>query len=144
MQVDIKKFNVRVYGFLIKNQEVLIAEEIHDGEKIVKFPGGGLKFGEGTFDGLKREFREELDIDIQINDLIYVNNFFQNSYFYPTHQLICIYYTVALVNEAKLQSAEGHIQFVWKNIKDIQPGYLSFPIDQAALEELQKQIQKKL
>ena len=82
MQVDIKKFNVRVYGFLIKNQEVLIAEEIHDGEKIVKFPGGGLKFGEGTFDGLKREFREELDIDIQINDLVYVNNFFQNSYFY--------------------------------------------------------------
>mgnify|MGYP006213735391 FL=1 len=71
-------------------------------------------------------------------------DFFQNSYFYPTHQLICIYYTVALVNEAKLQSAEGHIQFVWKNIKDIQPGYLSFPIDQAALEELQKQIQKKL
>ncbi len=144
MQVDIKKFNVRVYGFLIQNQKVLIAEEIHDGEKIVKFPGGGLKFGEGTYEGLKREFREELNTDIHVNDLVYVNDFFQNSYFYPTHQLICIYYTVALVNEIELQSAEGHIQFVWKKIQDIQPGYLSFPIDQAALEELQKQIQKKL
>jgi len=136
MQTEIKKFNVRVYGFLIKNQEVLIAEEIHDGEKIVKFPGGGLKFGEGTFDGLKREFREELGVDVIVEDLIYVNDFFQNSYFYPSHQLICIYYKVKLKEETQLKSFEGHIDFVWKNIKETPLNYLSFPIDQIAFEKL--------
>lgn len=138
MQTGINKFNVRVYGFLIKNQQVLIAEEIHDREKIIKFPGGGLKFGEGTIDGLKREFREELGVEVIVEELIYVNDFFQNSYFYPSHQLICIYYNVKLLNETDLKSTESHINFVWKSIKETPKDYLSFPIDQQAFEKLKK------
>ena len=144
MENNLKKFNVRIYGFLIQNQEVLISEEIHDGEKIIKFPGGGLKLGEGTKEGLIREFKEELEVEIKIGDLVYVNDFFQNSYFKPKHQLICIYYKVNLKKEIKLISKESHLNFVWKKISTFNPNELSFKIDQEALKALKKMLKKKL
>ena len=53
-------FNLRVYGILINEQnQLLVSDEYIRGMKITKFPGGGLEFGEGTRDCLKREFLEE-------------------------------------------------------------------------------------
>ena len=50
-------FNLRVYGILINEQnQLLVSDEYIRGMKITKFPGGGLEFGEGTRDCLKREF----------------------------------------------------------------------------------------
>ena len=58
-------FNIRVYGILIneKNQ-VLVADEYIRGGYYTKFPGGGLEFGEGTRDCLKREFKEEMNLKV--------------------------------------------------------------------------------
>ncbi|HEY0897744.1 MAG TPA: NUDIX hydrolase, partial [Sphingobacteriaceae bacterium] len=48
-------FNVRVYGLLINHrQEILISDEEEYGVRFTKFPGGGLEYGEGLLDGLKR------------------------------------------------------------------------------------------
>ena len=53
-------FNIRVYGILVNDQDqVLVADEYIRGGYYTKFPGGGLEFGEGTRDWLKREFKEE-------------------------------------------------------------------------------------
>ncbi len=86
-------FNVRVYGILIneKNQ-LLVADEYIRGAYITKFPGGGLEFGEGTRDCLKREFKEEMDLEVEIGDHIYTTDYFQISAFNPSHQIISIYY----------------------------------------------------
>ena len=43
-----KKFNIRVYGLLINDRnEILVSDEFRMGVFMTKFPGGGLKFGEG-------------------------------------------------------------------------------------------------
>ncbi|MBL7700005.1 MAG: NUDIX domain-containing protein [Chitinophagaceae bacterium] len=86
-------FNIRVYGILIneKNQ-LLVADEYIRGGYYTKFPGGGLEFGEGTRDCLKREFKEEMDLEVEIGDHIYTTDFFQMSAFNPSHQIISIYY----------------------------------------------------
>ena len=56
-------FNVRVYGILKdSNNHVLVSDELIRGEYFTKFPGGGLEFGEGTRDCLKREFKEETNL----------------------------------------------------------------------------------
>lgn len=86
-------FNIRVYGILINEQrQVLVADEYIRGGYYTKFPGGGLEFGEGTRDCLKREFKEEMDLDVAIGDHIYTTDFFQMSAFNPSHQIISIYY----------------------------------------------------
>jgi len=86
-------FNIRVYGILIgENKQVLVSDEFIRGGYYTKFPGGGLEFGEGTRDCLKREFKEEMDLDVHIGDHIYTTDYFQMSAFNPSQQIISIYY----------------------------------------------------
>lgn len=86
-------FNVRVYGILINaHKQVLVADEYIRGSYYTKFPGGGLEFGEGTRDCLKREFKEEMDLDVRVGEHIYTTDFFQMSAFTPDQQIIAIYY----------------------------------------------------
>ena len=86
-------FNIRVYGILINEKnEVLVSDELIRGSYITKFPGGGLEYGEGTRDCLKREFLEEMNLKVEIGDHIYTTDFYQRSAFNPEHQIISIYY----------------------------------------------------
>ncbi len=86
-------FSIRVYGILLgENKKVLVSDELIRGGYYTKFPGGGLEFGEGTRDCLKREFKEEMDLEVKITDHIYTTDFFQMSAFNPEHQIISIYY----------------------------------------------------
>jgi ADP-ribose pyrophosphatase YjhB (NUDIX family) len=88
-------FNIRVYGILInEKKQVLVSDEFIRGNYYTKFPGGGLELGEGTRDCLKREFKEEMDLEVQIEDHIYTTDYFQMSAFNPDDQIISIYYFV--------------------------------------------------
>ena len=86
-------FNIRVYGILINDQQqVLVSDEHIRGSYFTKFPGGGLEFGEGTRDCLKREFMEEMALQVEVGAHIYTTDYFQLSAFNPSHQIISIYY----------------------------------------------------
>jgi ADP-ribose pyrophosphatase YjhB (NUDIX family) len=88
-------FNLRVYGILLgDNKEVLVSDEFIRGNYYTKFPGGGLEFGEGTRECLKREFMEEMNLEVLVGDHIYTTDFFQLSAFKPGDQIISIYYFV--------------------------------------------------
>ncbi|WP_407520305.1 NUDIX domain-containing protein [Lacibacter sp. MH-610] len=86
-------FNIRVYGILLtQEKQVVVSDEFIRGGYYTKFPGGGLEFGEGTRDCLKREFKEEMNLDVEIGDHIYTTDYFQMSAFNPSHQIVSIYY----------------------------------------------------
>jgi 8-oxo-dGTP diphosphatase len=86
-------FNVRVYGILMNEEgQVLVSDEYIRGHYYTKFPGGGLEFGEGTRDCLKREFMEEMSLEVRVGDHLYTTDFFQMSAFNPEHQILSIYY----------------------------------------------------
>ena len=95
-------FNLRVYGILFgENKKVLVSDEFIRGNYYTKFPGGGLEFGEGTRDCLKREFKEEMDLEVKITGHIYTTDFFQMSAFNPEHQIISIYYFAEALEQIK-------------------------------------------
>ena len=75
------RFNVRVYGILIKDGKVLVSDEYIKGNKITKFPGGGLEFGEGTIECIKREFIEEMQLPVEVISHFYTTDFFVSSAF---------------------------------------------------------------
>lgn len=84
---------IRVYGILINEQrQVLVSDEYIRGNYFTKFPGGGLEFGEGTRDCLKREFMEEMKLNVEVGDHIYTTDFYQPSAFREGQQIISIYY----------------------------------------------------
>ncbi len=86
-------FTIRVYGILLnEHKQVLVSDELIKGMEITKFPGGGLEFGEGTRACLKREFMEEMNLQIEVGEHIYTTDFFQISAFNNKHQIVSIYY----------------------------------------------------
>ena len=85
--------SVRVYGILINEmKQVLVSDEYIRGSYYTKFPGGGLEVGEGTRDCLKREFKEEMNLEVAIGDHIYTTDHYVKSAFNNAHQILSIYY----------------------------------------------------
>ena len=111
-------FNIRVYGILINDKkQILVADEYIRGGLYTKFPGGGLEFGEGTRDCLKRELKEELGIEAEIGEHIYTTDFFQMSAFRPEDQIISIYYFAKQLEELKVPLRTKAFDFDEKQIE---------------------------
>lgn len=132
------KFNVRIYGLLIHEGKILLTKESRFGKEFTKFPGGGLEFGEGTKDCLIREFYEEFDLSINVNELFYINDFYQESAFNKTDQVISIYYKVSptsiLFSPSSLKvNLEKPL---WVNLNSLNEDYLTFPIDKAVANKI--------
>jgi len=72
---NFKGFNVRVYALCIVKNKLLTLQEPFAGKMVIKLPGGGLEFGEGTVDCLKREFKEELNLEIEVGDAFYTTKY---------------------------------------------------------------------
>ena len=112
------KFNIRVYGILInEKKQVLVADEYVRGGLYTKFPGGGLEFGEGTRDCLKRELKEELGIEAEVGHHIYTTDFFQMSAFRPDDQIISIYYFAKQLEDLKVPIREKQFDFDEKQME---------------------------
>jgi len=147
-------FNVRVYGILLdSNERLLVSDEFIRGEYFTKLPGGGLEFGEGTRDCLKREFKEETGLDVTIGDHIYTTDFFQISAFNKVDQIISIYYFVhtqepialetktALFDFAPHQVADikGEAEvFRWIAWNDLTEEAMSLPIDKVVIKQIKE------
>ncbi len=105
-------FNIRVYGLLLnEKKEVLVSDELIRGNYFTKFCGGGLEHGEGTIDCLKREFMEEMNLEVDIIDHLYTTDFYQKSAFNPEHQLISIYYEVKALHEITIPIKQKPFDF---------------------------------
>jgi len=134
------QFNVRVYGLLInEHQEVLVSDEQEYGMQFTKFPGGGLEYGEGLTDGLKREFVEECNAEIEVISHFYTTDFFVKSAFNDS-QIISVYYLVKNINALDLNfktkvfdfDGEGDVlqAFRWVKLNELREDDFTFPIDQ--------------
>lgn len=111
-------FNIRVYGILINEQKkVLVSDEHIRGNYYTKFCGGGLELGEGTIDCLKREFMEEMNLQVDVTRHLYTTDFYQQSAFNPQHQIISIYYEVTALEDITVPLREAPFQFDEKQLE---------------------------
>ena len=147
-------FNVRVYGLLLDAQNrLLVSDEYIRGEFFTKLPGGGLEFGEGTRDGLAREFMEEAGITVTVGAHLYTTDFFQISAFNKKDQIISIYYMVHSTECEKIKTSERDFDFSteqiadkkgtfesfrWVNFENLNEESMSLPIDKVAIQILKQ------
>ena len=146
---DVKHFNIRVYGILEnEKEEILLSDEYVLDRYMTKFPGGGLNFGEGPEDCIRREALEEFGQPVEIIEHYYTTGFFQKALFYDDHQLISIYYRIRLTAPPGFRISEkafdfegkvnGSQSFRWVHPEEIEPEDLTFPIDRFVLRKLQE------
>lgn len=126
---DDKRFNIRVYGIWVADGRVLVNEETIRGRQYLKFPGGGLEFGEGIINCLHREWMEELNLEIKVLEHFYTTDFFQPSAF-DNSQVISIYYLItALHPDPYIINTNPQEYTHWMKIDDITDTTFSLPID---------------
>ena len=141
--MEINNFNIRVYGILKHpNGSFLMTHELRSGVAMTKFVGGGLEFGEGTKDCLKREFIEEMNLNIEVGELLYINDFLQVSAYDLKDQLISIYYRVITHDLDRIETCISEPtkaqKFEWINIDTINIKDITFPIDKKIIEILRQ------
>ncbi|MFY8021798.1 MAG: NUDIX hydrolase [Bacteroidia bacterium] len=147
MNSTISRFTIRVYGLLFndKNEVLLVHEKMPELE-FTKFPGGGMEFGEGTIDCLIREFKEETGLDVEVVKHLYTTDFFQQSAFRKTDQLIAIYYQLKSSNGQMdittdeviidIGGRKEYLRFFWVPFADLTEELLTFPIDKLLLRKI--------
>ncbi len=143
-------FVIRSYGlFLNEKKQVLVTDEFQAGMKMTKFPGGGLHFGEGLIDCLKREIKEECNGQ-KITNIhhFYTTDFYQKALFYENHQLISVYYLAEMTEPLEFKVStrpfdfekmkNGSQSFRWVNLNQLKEDEFSFPIDKFVCSKLVK------
>ena len=142
----------RVYGFLINNsKQVLVSAERFNGIPLIKFPGGGVEWGEGLQEALIREFKEELKISIRVKENIYFNDFpvesaidkrFQvQAFFYLVEPLEPMQFSTVLSLEPPEKNTEN---FIWVDLKNLSEKLFTYEIEKEASKALKVYAKKAL
>ena len=139
-----KRYNPRVYGIIINDaREILVSDEFEYGMTFTKFPGGGLEWGEGLKDCLRREINEELRLDCEIGAFLYVNDFFQASAFREDDQLLSFYFLVEKIDFSAIPVSAHSVpltepgeKFRWIPLNEISEEDFTFPVDKVVAVKL--------
>ncbi|MFH1399349.1 MAG: NUDIX domain-containing protein [Candidatus Woesearchaeota archaeon] len=87
------------------------------------FPGGSVRFGEKCSDAIKREIREELDIDIEVLEMLeVVDHIIPEEH---QHWVSPSYVAKLVQGRAKIMEPMKCSGIKWVELKQINPGDLS-------------------
>lgn len=143
------KYTIRVYMLIVNERlEILLSDEYQLDMKMVKFPGGGMEYGEGSIDCLQREAMEEFGQSLANIRHFYTTDYYQKALFFDDHQLISIYYLADLTRQLRIRVSDrpfdfpelinGQQSFRWVSLKDIQEKDLTFPVDRKVIGLLKR------
>lgn len=150
------RFTIRAYGLLVRHivgarPSVLVADELIKGQRITKFPGGGLEYGEGLKECIVREIREEIGVEAFDVEHFYTTDFFQQSAFHSKPlQVVSVYFTFRVADAEAIRvvkqpfegiaGASDQEVFRWASLGLRAEDAVSLPIDQVAWRLLQARL----
>lgn len=90
-------------GILIKDNSVFVAKrnQGHGNDNIWELPGGKNRYGENVEQTLKREWKEELNLDITVGKLVTTCDFENNDIYYRlrAYLVYCADFSTLKLNE---------------------------------------------
>ena len=123
-----KEIRPIVLGLAVKDNKLLVSEGFDNVKKetFYRCLGGGIEFLEKSTDALKREFKEEINIDIVIKNLLGIS---ENIFTYEgknAHELV-FYYNINILGkdykeEYVVTDDNGQTKAVWIDINEFKNG----------------------
>ncbi|MCQ4925131.1 NUDIX domain-containing protein [Tissierella carlieri] len=108
---------VIVKGIILYNDRVLIVKR-NDNDEVGagnwEFVGGNIEFGEELEQALGREVKEEVNLEITIDKILYSTTFKTNS----TSQAIILVYK-CYAKDDKVKLSEEHVNYKWVSEKEL-------------------------
>jgi len=126
-KTDEGRFNYRVAGIIIYNNKLLIMKD--ENAPYYYIPGGRVTMNELSEEAIIREIREELNAEVTVNRLLWVNeNLFHEEYLDENFHEICFYYLLDVIDDQLTnkgdqfilkENGNKNLYFYWKNIDEI-------------------------
>lgn len=116
MKMDKYEFMVPQKAAIRKGEKFLIikrASNLHTYPEYWDFPGGRLEHEENAYNGLKREVKEETNLDIKKQEPVFV---FSDKL--PHANLVYIVYKCELTS-GEIKLSEEHTEFKWATKEEI-------------------------
>ena len=73
------RIRVRACGLCFYNNRILLVNHslYGSGNSFWSPPGGGVEFGETAIEAVKREFKEETGLNVEVGEMLFMNEFIQ-------------------------------------------------------------------
>lgn len=115
------RLRLRVCGFCIKNERVLLLKHHSKLGDLWLPPGGGLEYGELISEALKREFLEETCLVVELESFVFATEFLKP----PLHAIELFYQVAYISGTAQLgtdpeSDAQLLLDLKWLTLKEIQ------------------------
>ena len=108
MNTSAAVFEAHAYGVIQNADGKVLFMKSTDGLKKFMFPGGTVEIGETTIAALKREIKEETNLEVEITELLHIETLN-----FKTPPQLAIYYSCKNPKgEFKLSSE--HNEYVWE------------------------------
>lgn len=122
-----------VAAIIVKGNKIMIAKRNYgEFNGLYEFPGGKVEPGETKEEALKREIREELEVDIAIDCF-----FMKATYDYPTFHLDMDCYLCHLLDENIVLNDHSEMKWIDHNDESIEWP----PANNQILDQLSKEIE---
>ena len=126
-QTDVGRFNYHVAGVLIHENRLLVMTD--ERSPYYYLPGGRVSMNEESTMAIKREIKEELDVEVEATQLLWiVENFFVEQQSQEQFHEIGMYYLLQLTEEDILKRGQEFIMneggykklsFLWRPLEKI-------------------------
>ncbi|MBI3851038.1 MAG: NUDIX domain-containing protein [Verrucomicrobia bacterium] len=117
---------VTVGALIFNDADEVLMIRTHKWSNLWGIPGGKIKRGEGSVAALRREIKEETDLDMTGIEFVMVQDCINSKEFYRDAHFVLLNYTARCVGEPQVKLNEEAREFRWVTL----PQALAMPINQ--------------
>ena len=109
-----RRVPVVTVGAVIFNQQgKVLMVRTHKWSNLWGIPGGKVKWGEPCVDALKREIKEETDLEVKAVEFVLVQDCIQSKEFYRDAHFVLLNYTCRCVGSSEVKLNDEAREFAW-------------------------------